>query len=58
MGWLETFRRGVLQALPAEMRPRIVEETAALLAPALRDAAGNWWADYVRLRFRAWRRRS
>jgi len=28
-----------------------VEETAALLAEALRDEDGNWIADYVRLRF-------
>jgi hypothetical protein len=50
-GWLWTFRRGVLDGLPEELRQTVVEETAALLAPALRDEAGNWTADYVRLRF-------
>jgi SAM-dependent methyltransferase len=50
-GWLRTFRRGVLEGLPAELREKVVEETAALLAPALRDEEGNWVADYVRLRF-------
>jgi SAM-dependent methyltransferase len=49
--WLRTFRRGVLDALPEALRETVVEETAALLAPALRDEEGNWVADYVRLRF-------
>jgi SAM-dependent methyltransferase len=50
-GWLRTFRRGVLDCLPIEIRDRVVEETVALLEPALRDEDGNWTADYVRLRF-------
>jgi trans-aconitate methyltransferase len=49
--WLRTFRRGVLERLPEELRNTVVEETTALLAPALRDEDGNWTADYVRLRF-------
>ena len=53
--WLRTFRRGVIQGLPEEFRDTVVEETAALLAPALRDEEGNWVADYVRLRFIATR---
>ncbi len=52
-GWLTTFRHGVLEAIPAALRPQIVEETAALLAPVLQDEQGNWTADYVRLRFLA-----
>jgi SAM-dependent methyltransferase len=50
-GWLRTFRRGVLNEVPEGIRETVVEETAALLAPALRDGEGNWTADYVRLRF-------
>jgi trans-aconitate methyltransferase len=50
-GWLRTFRRGVLESLPETLRDTVVEETAALLAPALRDEDGNWIADYIRLRF-------
>lgn len=50
-GWLKTFRRGVLEGLPETMREAVVEETAALLAPVLRDEEGNWSGDYVRLRF-------
>ena len=50
-GWIRTFRRGVLDGLPEALRETVVEETVALLAPALRDEDGNWTADYVRLRF-------
>jgi hypothetical protein len=50
-GWLRTFRSGVLDGLPQATQDAVVNETAALLAPALRDEEGNWVADYVRLRF-------
>jgi trans-aconitate methyltransferase len=50
-GWLRTFRRGVLDGLPEDVREAVVKETVALLAPALRDEEGKWVADYVRLRF-------
>jgi trans-aconitate methyltransferase len=50
-GWLHTFRRGVLDALPELLRPTVAAETVALLEPVLRDEQGNWTADYVRLRF-------
>jgi trans-aconitate methyltransferase len=50
-GWLRTFRRGVLESLPETVRDAVVEETVALLAPALRDEDGHWVADYIRLRF-------
>jgi SAM-dependent methyltransferase len=49
--WLWTFRRGVLDGLPEQLRAQVVEETATLLEPVLRDEEGNWVADYVRLRF-------
>jgi hypothetical protein len=29
----------------------MLEEVEALLAPALKDASGRWFGDYVRLRF-------
>jgi trans-aconitate methyltransferase len=50
-GWIRTFRRGVLESLPDDVRDKIVEEAVRLLAPALKDEEGNWIADYVRLRF-------
>ncbi len=49
--WIRTFRRGVLDSIPDDLRDKIVEETCALLDPALRDEDGKWVADYVRLRF-------
>jgi trans-aconitate methyltransferase len=49
--WLRTFRRGVLDELPEDIREAVVRETVGLLEPALRDEGGNWIADYVRLRF-------
>ena len=50
-GWLRTFRRGVLKGVSEALREIIVQETAAMLAPVLRDEEGQWTADYIRLRF-------
>lgn len=50
-GWITTFRRGVLDSLPEAIRAIVVDESVKLLEPVLRDADGNWTADYVRLRF-------
>lgn len=50
-GWLRTFRRGVLDGLPVGIRETVIDETVTLLNAALCDEAGNWTADYVRLRF-------
>jgi trans-aconitate methyltransferase len=51
--WLNTFRNGVLDQLNPTDRATAVANTVALLEPTLRDADGNWTADYVRLRFHA-----
>jgi trans-aconitate methyltransferase len=51
--WLQTFRRGVFEQLPAAERPVAIEQIVSLLKPVLRDREGNWTADYVRLRFLA-----
>jgi hypothetical protein len=40
-------------ALPGEERAACLDEVRAVLEPKLRDAAGTWAADYVRLRFAA-----
>jgi SAM-dependent methyltransferase len=54
-GWLGTFRAGFLDeaGVPESARARVIDEVEALLAPALRDGAGRWTADYVRLRWQA-----
>jgi trans-aconitate methyltransferase len=51
--WLRTFRSGVLSRLNETDQDEVVRKTSALLQPILCDSNGNWWADYVRLRFRA-----
>src|SRR5579875_1843564 len=53
--WLDTFCEPFLGALSEPERGRARAETAALLRPVLRDESGAWIADYVRLRFRAFR---
>jgi SAM-dependent methyltransferase len=50
-GWLRTFRAGVIEALPEDVREAVVQHTVDLLAEALRDEEGHWTGDYVRLRF-------
>jgi SAM-dependent methyltransferase len=54
-GWLKTFRAGFLDAagVPDSDRERLVARIETLLRPVLTDAEGNWFADYVRLRWRA-----
>ena len=51
--WLTTFRNGVLDRLAPNDRTHVIANTISLLEPILRDADGNWIADYVRLRFHA-----
>jgi trans-aconitate methyltransferase len=51
--WLNTFRNGVLDQLNPADRASAITQIIALLEPSLRDADGNWTADYVRLRFHA-----
>jgi trans-aconitate methyltransferase len=51
--WLNTVRNGVLDQLNPTDRVTAITNTIALLEPTLRDADGNWTADYVRLRFHA-----
>lgn len=52
-GWLETFAESFTAILPVAARPAFIEEVREALRPALCDTAGNWTADYVRLRFAA-----
>ncbi|MDF2234474.1 class I SAM-dependent methyltransferase [Albimonas sp. CAU 1670] len=51
--WLAVLAAPALAKLPEERRAAARARVADLAAPALRDGAGNWTADYVRLRFRA-----
>jgi trans-aconitate methyltransferase len=55
VGWLETFAESFLAGVPVAERPAFLAEVRDALRPKLADAAGNWTADYVRLRFAAHR---
>jgi SAM-dependent methyltransferase len=55
--WLDTFAEDFLGALASPDRAAARSEIAALLRPVLVDERGTWVADYVRLRFRAFRPR-
>jgi trans-aconitate methyltransferase len=53
--WLDTFTDDFFGGLaPSERRPAR-DEVVELLRPVLMDESGTWVADYVRLRFRAFR---
>jgi trans-aconitate methyltransferase len=52
-GWLSTFADPFLADLPDLDRAALMDDVAALLAPALQTDTGEWIADYVRLRFAA-----
>ena len=52
-GWLATFAHAFVMALPEREREPYLEEVAERCRPRLCDEAGNWTADYVRLRFAA-----
>ena len=54
-GWLETFAESFLHGVDESERATLIAEVEATLAPQLRDENGNWTADYVRLRFKAWK---
>jgi trans-aconitate methyltransferase len=53
LGWLETFAQSFTAALPVGERPAFLNDVKTALRPQLCDAAGQWTADYVRLRFAA-----
>jgi trans-aconitate methyltransferase len=52
-GWLETFGESFTACLPLAERSAYIAEVRETLRPELADSAGNWTADYVRLRFAA-----
>ncbi|MEZ5774235.1 MAG: methyltransferase domain-containing protein [Hyphomicrobiaceae bacterium] len=52
-GWLMTFRKPFFDQFGEDGRAEVLKLVVDLLAPSLRDAAGNWTADYVRLRVAA-----
>ena len=53
--WIETFCHLYTGAVPPDQRPALIAEVVEGLRPALQAADGVWVADYVRLRFRAFK---
>ena len=51
--FLETFALNFFQGFSGQARSDYLQEVRTVLEPQLRDAAGCWVADYVRLRFAA-----
>ena len=51
--WLALFGAAWIADLDQSTRNEIVAQVSAAAAPRLRDAAGAWTVDYVRLRVRA-----
>jgi trans-aconitate methyltransferase len=54
-GWLKTFAQSFTSTLAESDRAEFLAEVKEELRPKLCDAAGQWTADYVRLRFAATR---
>jgi trans-aconitate methyltransferase len=57
-GWLETFAQAFTSALPRQEQSEFLREVQEELRPNLCDAEGKWTADYVRLRFAAFKKAS
>jgi trans-aconitate methyltransferase len=53
LDWLEIFAQPFTQALAEPKRLSFLKEVRNELATSLRDGDGNWFADYIRLRFKA-----
>jgi len=53
LGWLEVFAQPFTKAVSAEDREAFLNEVRNQLEPDLRKSDGRWFADYVRLRFKA-----
>ncbi|MGO8975286.1 MAG: class I SAM-dependent methyltransferase [Steroidobacteraceae bacterium] len=52
-GWLDTFAQSFMAPLADSDRAGFIDEVREALRPELCDGDGNWFADYVRLRFAA-----
>jgi trans-aconitate methyltransferase len=53
LGWLEIFAQPFTIAVTEQERSSFLQEVRNELASSLRDSSGSWFADYVRLRFKA-----
>lgn len=54
-GWLEVFAQPFSKAVIKSERVTLLDEVRTELEPTLKRSDGSWYADYVRLRFKATR---
>ncbi len=54
-GWLEVFAQPFSKAVAESRRQELLDEVREELRPKLQKPDGSWYADYVRLRFKATR---
>jgi SAM-dependent methyltransferase len=54
-GWLETFGDSLLPGVPAAQHASMIDEICAFLKPILSTPNGQWFGDYIRLRFSAYK---
>jgi len=53
LGWLEVFAQPFSKAVTEPQRAKFLQEVREQLQAKLRQPDGSWYADYVRLRFKA-----
>jgi trans-aconitate methyltransferase len=53
LAWLDVFAQPFTNAVARDEKAALLQELRDELEPALRKAEGSWYADYVRLRFKA-----
>ena len=53
LAWLEVFAQPFMNVVINGEKHEFLDEVRDKLEPALRKADGSWYADYVRLRFKA-----
>ncbi len=56
LGWLEVFAQPFTKAVGPSDREEFLEEVRSVLQRQLQTPTGTWFADYVRLRFKATKR--
>jgi trans-aconitate methyltransferase len=53
LAWLEVFAQPFINSVPSAENNTLLNEVRHGVEPLLRQADGSWYADYVRLRFKA-----
>jgi trans-aconitate methyltransferase len=54
-GWLNTMANPFFEGINPDQKEKLLDEVEKLLSHSLQDKTGEWFADYLRLRFTAQR---